>query len=88
MTLVNTCDYQADFASYLSVEFNGAQTGGFPIASAAEATITLADQYIGEIWGRTGCDAAGNCATGSCPGGENCTGAPTQDATAVLFAVN
>lgn len=88
MSLSNNCEYQVDAAFYPSVELNGTQTGGFPLAPGTEATVMLADTYIGEAWGRTGCDTVGNCATGSCPGGENCTGAPTQDATGVLFAMN
>ncbi|KAH9922743.1 thaumatin, partial [Fomitopsis serialis] len=38
--------------------------GFYPAATASDG---------GRIWGRTGCDASGNCQTGGCSGGENCT---------------
>ena len=89
MTLNNNCGYQVDAAFYPTVEFNQTQTGGFALTSAhPSATVLLADYYNGQIWGRTGCDAEGNCATGGCPSGESCTGPPNGVATVANFALN
>ncbi|KZT65248.1 Osmotin, thaumatin-like protein [Daedalea quercina L-15889] len=89
VTLNNDCGYQVDAAFYPTVEFNETQTGGFALTSAhPSATVLLADNYDGQIWGRTGCDAEGNCATGGCPGGESCTGPSNGGATIANFALN
>ncbi|KAH9922748.1 Osmotin thaumatin-like protein [Fomitopsis serialis] len=89
VTLNNNCEFQVDAAFYPTVEFNQTQTGGFALNSThPSATVLLANDYDGQIWGRTGCDANGNCATGQCPGGESCTGPTSGTATIAQFALN
>lgn len=89
MTLDNNCGYQVDAAFFPTVEFNQSQTGGFALTSAhPSATVLLADNYDGEIWGRTGCDANGNCESGGCPGGESCTAPLDTYATIARFHLN
>ncbi|KAI4357139.1 hypothetical protein L6164_001106 [Bauhinia variegata] len=41
------------------------------------------------IWGRTGCNSAGNgCRSGNCPGGLRCTGSGEPPATLAEFSLN
>ncbi|TFK56566.1 Osmotin thaumatin-like protein [Heliocybe sulcata] len=72
VTILNNCSYQVDPAFFPVVTENGASTGGFPLAAGASQAVTLPANYSGRIWGRTGCDSAGQCTTGTCPGGESC----------------
>lgn len=89
MTLDNNCNYQVDAAFFPTVGFNQSQTGGFALTSAhPSATVLLEDNYDGQIWGRTGCDANGNCYSGGCPGGESCTGPLDTYATIARFQLN
>lgn len=89
VTLVNNCGYQVDPAAYPAVTYNGAATGGFPLAAGASAAVTLPANYSGRIWGRTGCDADGNCETGQCfQGGENCTSPAPTGPTLAQFTIN
>jgi hypothetical protein len=51
--------------------------------------VTLPANYSGRIWGRTGCDVAGVCATGQCfQGGENCTSPAPAGPTLAQFTIN
>ena len=54
VTLNNNCSYgEVDSAFFPTVEFNETQTGGFPLRSAhPSATVLLANDYNGQIWGR------------------------------------
>ncbi|TFY56025.1 hypothetical protein EVJ58_g7884 [Rhodofomes roseus] len=89
VTLTNNCTYQVDPAFYPAVNASdGSTTGGFPLDSGASANVTLDPTYSGRIWGRTGCDADGNCLTGSCPGGENCTGPAPAGPTLAQFTLD
>ena len=55
LTVTNNCGYQVDTAFFPTIESNETQTGGFPLTSAhPSATVLLADNYNGQIWGRTG----------------------------------
>jgi hypothetical protein len=52
--------------------------GGFQLDAGKTQTLTLANNWGGRFWGRTGCSfngaGAGRCETGDCPGGLNCAG--------------
>ncbi|KZT66822.1 Osmotin, thaumatin-like protein [Daedalea quercina L-15889] len=89
ITLTNDCTYQVDPAFYPdAIASDGSATGGFPLAAGASAGVTLDPTYSGRIWGRTGCDSDGDCATGQCPGGENCTGPAAAGPTLAQFTLD
>jgi hypothetical protein len=84
---VNNCGAQVDPAFFPAVS-NGTQTGGFALAAGDRRAVTLAAGYAGRVWGRTGCNAAGNCTTGTCPGGEECAGPAPGVLTVVQLNIN
>ncbi|EPQ60498.1 Osmotin, thaumatin-like protein [Gloeophyllum trabeum ATCC 11539] len=89
VTLTNDCGYQVDPAFFPQVLEGSTSTGGFPLAAGASQTVTLPSDWSGRLWGRTGCNAAGVCATGSCPsGGENCTSPAPTGPTLAQFTIN
>jgi hypothetical protein len=58
------------------------------LASGASQTVTLPSGYSGRAWGRTGCNSAGVCTTGSCSGGVNCTAPAAAGPTLAQFTIN
>ncbi|EPS99470.1 Osmotin thaumatin-like protein [Fomitopsis schrenkii] len=86
--IVNNCGYQVDPAFFpAATASDGSLTGGFPLAAGASADVTLGATWSGRIWGRTGCDADGNCQTGGC-GAESCTGPAGAGPTLAQFTLD
>ena len=88
--MTNNCGYQVDPAFYpTATASDGSATGGFPLAAGASASVSLDAAWAngGRIWGRTGCDAAGNCQTGGC-GAESCSGPAGSGVTLAQFSIN
>ena len=67
---------------------NGGELGGFELAANEFLTVTLPDGYSGRIWPRTGCDESGNCETGTCQGGINCTSPAAAGPTLAQFTID
>ncbi|EIN09642.1 Osmotin thaumatin-like protein [Punctularia strigosozonata HHB-11173 SS5] len=86
ITVVNHCSSAVD-PGFFPAANNGA-LGGFALAAGASQAVTLPSGYSGRAWGRTGCDDAGVCTTGSCSGGVNCTAPAAAGPTLAQFTIN
>lgn len=91
VTVTNNCGYGVDPGFYpAATASDGSYTGGFTIAAGSSSSVSLDSAWTsgGRIWGRTGCDASGNCQTGGCSGGENCTAPAGSGVTLAQFTIN
>lgn len=88
MTLINCCGQDIDPGVFPGVVHDGDLTGGFILRSGDQDTVVLPPPWSGRIWGRTGCDDYGNCETGACPGGINCTGPAPAGPTLAQFNID
>jgi hypothetical protein len=73
LTVVNSCSYTV-FPGIFPAVF---ENGGWEMAPGTSVTFSLADGFIGRLWGRTGCDSSSPalCTTGQCGGtGLQCAG--------------
>lgn len=86
MVVVNHCNATIDPAFFPAAD-SGA-TGGFTLGTGASHSVTLPSGYSGRAWGRTGCNAAGSCTTGTCTGGVNCTAPAAAGPTLAQFTIN
>ena len=90
MNIVNNCGAQIDPAFFPTVQDHDRNpTGGFALPAGEQYTVYLLSGWSGRIWGRTGCDADGNCATGGgCQGGVNCTSPAPGGPTLAQFTID
>lgn len=86
ITIVNSCGETVWPAIFPAA--NGGELGGFELTENDYLTISLPDGYSGRIWPRTGCDAFGNCETGACQGGINCTSPAAGGPTLAQFTID
>jgi hypothetical protein len=86
ITVVNHCSSSIDPAFFPAA--NNGTLGGFVLAPGASQAVTLPDGYSGRAWGRTGCNSAGVCTTGSCTGGINCTAPAAAGPTLAQFTID
>ncbi|KZT65251.1 Osmotin, thaumatin-like protein [Daedalea quercina L-15889] len=88
VNLTNSCGYQVDPGFYpAATASDGSSTGGFAVAAGSSSSVSLDSTWSGRIWGRTGCDASGNCQTGGC-GSESCTSPAGSGVTLAQFSIN
>jgi hypothetical protein len=81
-TVVNNCMHTVYPGIYPAVY----QNGGWAMAPGSSVSITVASNFNGRIWGRTGCNGASpaQCATGQCGGvGLQCAGTTGQAGTSL-----
>ncbi|KIP03190.1 hypothetical protein PHLGIDRAFT_130311 [Phlebiopsis gigantea 11061_1 CR5-6] len=87
VNIVNFCSTPVDPGIFPAA--NGGSLGGFMLGPLdGQRTVTLPSGYSGRIWGRTGCDAEGNCQTGNCQGGVNCTSSTSAGPTLAEFTID
>ncbi|EPT03255.1 Osmotin thaumatin-like protein [Fomitopsis schrenkii] len=88
--IVNNCDQQIDPAFFPTVQDHYRNpTGGFELPAGEQYLVYLLSGWSGRIWGRTDCDADGNCATGGgCQGGVNCTSPAPAGPTLAQFTID
>lgn len=90
VNIVNNCGEQIDPAFFPTVQDHYRNpTGGFALPAGEQYTVYLLSGWSGRIWGRTDCDADGNCATGGgCQGGVNCTSPAPGGPTLAQFTID
>lgn len=89
MSVYNNCDEDIYAAFYppASDYWYHEPLGGFLVPRGEQVKVYL-ELGTHSAWGRTGCDAEGNCATGGgCPGGINCTGPAPPGPTLAEFDI-
>jgi len=82
VTVVNNCSYTV-YPGILPATY---ANGGWQMAPGTRVSFTLGSDWIGRIWGRTGCDDSSPaiCATGQCGGvGLQCAGTSGQAGTSL-----
>ncbi|KIY53168.1 Osmotin, thaumatin-like protein [Fistulina hepatica ATCC 64428] len=85
VVVFNNCSASIDPAFYPAADGG---IGGFVLGSGSTENVTLSAGWSGRIWGRTGCDDAGVCATGDCGGVVNCTSISYTGPTIAQFTID
>ncbi|EPS99460.1 Osmotin thaumatin-like protein [Fomitopsis schrenkii] len=87
VNVVNNCKEQIDPGFFPPVNYGEGTTGGFVLQSDQNATVELPFGWYGRIWPRTGCNDEGQCDTGSCQGGIDCTDPSPAGPTLAQFNI-
>ncbi|KZV65739.1 Osmotin, thaumatin-like protein [Peniophora sp. CONT] len=81
-TVKNNCAYTVWpglFTDPASGSAAPSQPTGWELGAGGTTTFSVSDNWTGgNIWARTGCNASGQCATGECKGGLQCTDGPSD----------
>ncbi|KAF6208612.1 hypothetical protein GE061_017070 [Apolygus lucorum] len=75
ITLVNNCGYGVWPGIQGNPGKDTPENGGFALNAGDQKVVTVASNWAGRFWGRTGCDDSGHCETGDCGNKIECAGA-------------